>query len=187
MIPSGARFAGKGYPLVRLMRAGHGLALVNLEPAVVDALAEAQGVTLEVGGRRPVTINFSGADRAVKLFRQCDDNLLRTWGVDPAALRALRKRPHPIGGSIARWVHNTDYPEEAIRQNASGMATMRFLVRTDGRPSDCTVVASSGHKSLDRASCRVIMERGEFEPAIGPDGKPVEAPIITGLRWVIPR
>lgn len=186
MMPSGKRFAGKAFPLGRAMRAGHGLALFDLEPEVTDALARAEGLALEVGGKRLVTLRFSGADRAVELFRQCDDNLLRAWGVDPVALRALRKRPQAIGGNMARWVHSTDYPLEAIRQNASGTTVMRFMVGTDGRPSDCTVMASSGHKSLDRVSCAVIMERGTFEPAMGPDGQPVEAPVITRLNWVIP-
>jgi hypothetical protein len=65
-------------------------------------------------------------------------------------------------------------------------ACNRFTVELDGHVSDCAIVVSSGNGSLDDSACRILLDRGRFEPALGPDGRPVRMTTVSNLDWVVP-
>lgn len=183
LLPSGTRIDAKVFPLSGPFRRVRGLSLYQLEPGFLEALSSATGVIVEVEGRKIVEVAVPGAAAAVKMLRTCNDSLLEAMGVDPNLLASLRKRPVPVGGNVAQWVSHDDYPAEALRRRASGTSVVRLTIGTDGRVRNCAVAATSGDASLDRTTCSILLRRGRFEPAIGADGDPVEAPVVTSLRW----
>lgn len=66
-------------------------------------------------------------------------------------------------GDRSRWVTPNDYPSMMLRQRKQGTTTVRLLIRPNGRPYDCSIVISSGHKELDDATCSAIRRRARFE------------------------
>ena len=48
------------------------------------------------------------------------------------------------------------FPTALERSHQSGVATVRFSVGADGRPSDVAIVESSGNRTIDRAALRTI-------------------------------
>jgi len=92
------------------------------------------------------------------------------------------------GGNLAQYLSSADYPLHAIRHREEGTATFRIGIGPDGRVSACAITASSGHKSLDQATCRIMRERLRFAPARDSEGRPV-ADAIEGLKvtWRLPR
>lgn len=96
------------------------------------------------------------------------------------------------GGTKARLIRgrilDSDYPRSASRARAGGTVTVAFTVQTDGHPSGCRIMKSSGNAELDSTTCALIERRFRYEPARGPDGKAV--PSVTGWRqswWLEPR
>lgn len=77
------------------------------------------------------------------------------------------------------------YPRDAARAGLSGTVLLRVLVATDGQPMRVDVESSSGHRTLDRAAQRHVLERWRFRPALV-DGRPVQAiglvPVEFSLR-----
>src|SRR5690606_12794133 len=77
------------------------------------------------------------------------------------------------------------YPTRALRAGAEGTVLLEVLVDTDGQPLEVTVARSSGHRELDRAALRHVLEHWRFQPALR-DGSPVRAigrvPIVFSLR-----
>jgi TonB family protein len=67
-----------------------------------------------------------------------------------------------------------DYPVSSLRRGAQGTVTMRLLVDTLGKASDCTVMISAGDEDLDTTACRKFISRARYEPATL-DGKPVDS------------
>ena len=59
-------------------------------------------------------------------------------------------------------------------------------IGADGKPSDCTVTASSGHDVLDEATCAKLLRRARFEPASDHTGAKVAGTWNTAVRWDIP-
>jgi protein TonB len=81
-------------------------------------------------------------------------------------------------------VSHREYPSEALNDGAEGTVFYRLDVGADGGVDRCTIVASAGHPALDRATCRLSAPL-RFDPAIGPDGKRIAAPVFLRTVWAI--
>lgn len=77
-----------------------------------------------------------------------------------------------------------DYPSASLRAEEEGITTVRYVVGTNGRVEQCTVVKSSGHPRLDERTCDLIQRRFRFDPATA-DGAPVEETKTQAVRWQI--
>ena len=158
------------------------LALGGLPYTFPAAFAHAEQVRV-VGGAKPVSVIVRGADKAMAAIQQCIDEALPGWGIDPKLLAGLRKPvttidDHPM-------VTGDDYPREALDKNVQGSVVIRLHVGAKGLVQDCAVMVSSGSKLLDNPTCILALAKGKFDPAIGPDGKPTDAPRIMRVEWSI--
>lgn len=84
------------------------------------------------------------------------------------------------------WVTTNDYPSAALREEISGVTRFRAIVGPDGRVSDCEVIQTSGSDILDAATCRLIVRRARFNPALDEGGNPTSGYYTTNVRWMIP-
>jgi protein TonB len=78
---------------------------------------------------------------------------------------------------------DSDYPRAAVRARASGIVFLRFVVAPSGRVSDCSVTRSSGNRALDETTCRLILQRFRYRPALDAEGRPVPATIRGEHVW----
>lgn len=88
-----------------------------------------------------------------------------------------------------RWLRgrlrDSDYPRGIGEQGVQGLVSVRFLVGTDGRVTECTVTQSSGSPVLDSTTCRLIQQRFRYAPSRDARGRPVPAYILENHEWVI--
>jgi len=77
----------------------------------------------------------------------------------------------------------SDYPPEAWVAGQEGTVGYLLYVGPDGKPQACEVIETSGFELLDGATCMLLMERGEFHPAINGLGEPVIAEFPGQYRW----
>jgi protein TonB len=89
--------------------------------------------------------------------------------------------PRQIRGRLK----NSDYPAAAGASGVSGTVSVRYVVETDGRVSDCEVTRSSGSQILDETTCRLIRERFRFRPSLDAQGRPVPAAIVENHSWFV--
>ncbi len=90
--------------------------------------------------------------------------------VCPPDTRTELGPPVPCG-SPASWFTADDYPDEAVRKEATGTTAYDLYVDQTGAVIDCTVTQSSGSPTLDETTCTVLRERARFLPArdaVGP-------------------
>jgi protein TonB len=45
--------------------------------------------------------------------------------------------------------------------------------------SGCEIIRSSGHKSLDDATCSILQRRARFTPARAADGQPIASTVVS--------
>ncbi|MBV9842982.1 MAG: TonB family protein [Sphingomonadaceae bacterium] len=105
------------------------------------------------------------------------------WTVPPTSLAAAA-RPR---GDKTGWITSEDYPSAALRQGDEGTVTIRARIGTDGHVSDCAIAVSSGHASLDEATCRLYARRARFTPARDAGGAATESTTTDRIAWQIPR
>jgi len=147
-----------------------------------DRFAASGAVGIDAGNRRRLTLRIPGARAAIEGLRACNDDLLRSWGIDVGAQATYRRQATIVRGSIS----NADYPAQAIRANQAGVVVVRMRVRVDGRASDCVVLVSSRAESDLSTTCTIATGRFRFDPALDAQGNPIETTYIQTVRWMMP-
>lgn len=148
----------------------------------LDRLAAARSISFGDSGRYPV-IELGDSAKAVASLRACRDDILREWGVDGAALDALRRQPDldvppALGLPVIR---RADPSTGSQRQLLS-----RLEVGADGRVTACKVVSGSQGADADSKICDLWVRKARFKPALGADGRPAPATIIADFIWKTP-
>jgi TonB family protein len=155
--------------------------LTGLREGFFDRFAAARNVRFEAGARAIVDLPIPSADEAVAALRACNDDLLRSWGIDPALEASWQRPPRHLSGSIS----SDDYPAAAQRAGHTGTVVVRYAVGTDGKVNDCVVLVSSSSRHLDSATC-YFTRQWRFEPALDAEGRPVSALRVQTVRWSLP-
>jgi protein TonB len=86
-------------------------------------------------------------------------------------------------GDLQGLFRPDDYPEAAAEANITGSTTVSLQIGTNGRITGCSVISSSGNRSLDEASCRVIQSRARFTPAKDSNGNPTTDTKTQTITW----
>lgn len=151
---------------------------------ILDRLASARSLTFAEGSRSYLTIDLGESGKAVAGLRACRADILHEWGVDPAALDALRQLPEIETPPSDLLVHNRKAEGSPPVTNA-GLLT-RLDVTSDGHVSGCAVVRGSHGAESDAKVCDHWRRNARFKPALGADGRPTAATIIADFIWRIP-
>ena len=115
---------------------------------------------------------------ALTVMDQCLDEVVRSWGLDPAQQRSLTKMAEPdgdVGELIIEALGRTRRASERLGQDS---LYTRILVGADGRPTGCSIEGGVGESDDGKDACRVIMRNARFTPALDADGQPVESFVV---------
>jgi TonB family protein len=181
--PSGQR--GTGFYRDYTVAGGKRVLRFSVKRDAISDLATATSIRLTRGGEPPLHFALSNTANAMKTIQTCQDDLMRRWGFDPAALRTLVRRAEPDGSPL-KWITPSDYPAAALRAGQQGEVRFRLIIDAEGGVADCRIDQTSGHKLLDDTACMLLRKRARFIPAVGADGKPVRVPWSSRFVWLIP-
>ena len=120
------------------------------------------------------------------------EDLLGTLG--PVEVTVPQPRPTPRFDPVAaaprgnpgRWITNDDYRTSWINRGYSGVAAFSLEIDTRGKVSNCTITRSTGHDALDDATCRLLANRAQFNPAKDSSGNVVPGTYRSSVAWEIP-
>jgi len=103
----------------------------------------------------------------------------------PAPPAPRVSQPRSVSGNLQGLIRDEDYPESAIQNEEQGSVTVSLSVGPNGRVSGCTVASSSGSRSLDSTTCRVLSSRARFTPAQDSSGTATSATVRQVIKWVL--
>ncbi|QIK79497.1 TonB family protein [Sphingomonas piscis] len=92
-------------------------------------------------------------------------------------------QPKSVVGNLQGLIRDTDYPESAIDRDEQGTVTVSLTVGPNGRVSGCSVAASSGSRTLDSTTCRILQSRARFTPAQDSSGNPTSGTVSQRITW----
>jgi TonB family protein len=162
-----------------------GIAVTNVDEGFLKNLPGSESVRIEGGDRTVASVELPGSARAVAALRECEATVLRDWGLDPKVIFSLRQGPQPIQPVVSRF-SDTDYPGEAISAGESGSVLARMMIDSAGRVRECVVVDSSGSAALDQRTCKVLVARVRFRPALDSSGAPTRGISAVRIHWLLP-
>ncbi len=180
--------SGEKIPLVRLT----GLRLDGWEdwkhPETMVPISPAREAAITTiafkparGKRYLLETGSMGAPMAA--VRTCTEDLVKTWGYDPAIEARLQQRPVPID-SPATWLRTGDFPTPAVFQGHNGLVRFRLDIDASGMPRGCRVLYRTNPDEFADLTCQLITKRARFKPALDAQGKPVKSFYINNVRWM---
>ncbi len=92
--------------------------------------------------------------------------------------------PQRLGTDVP-LIGEEDYPKAAMFSDAAGVTALMLTIGTNGRPTGCQIMDSSGHPVLDVTACTLVRQRARFAPGTL-NGKPVESRWRSRIVWKMP-
>jgi protein TonB len=99
----------------------------------------------------------------------------------PPAAPKVAQRATQRGGSIS----DEDYPSSSIRNEEAGTSVATFTIGTDGKVTACN--ASGASPTLDAETCKLIIRRFRFKPAMDTSGQPIAETKSQRVTWRLPK
>lgn len=137
-----------------------------------DREAAVSELTIGSPLRQPVQLALGSMKAPFSAMNKCVGQLLTTWGIDVERHATLSKSAQPIGNS-GKWIQSNDYPPKMVAKGQPALITFRLSIDAMGAPSACHIQQSVGGKEFDEASCKALMKRAKFEPALDAHKKPM--------------
>jgi len=98
-----------------------------------------------------------------------------------------RETPPALLGNMSSLVSADDYPASSIRNAEAGRVSVRMHIDRSGFANDCEVILSSGYRTLDAATCRLMIRKARYAPARDAGGRIVDGFATQSLTWQLPR
>jgi TonB family protein len=167
---------------------GSGLRIytMNMRAAEFAPLRQASRLSVRAGNLNEL-LSVSEMTPLMKVVDECVADLRRVFNItDPETGTAspLQRRATATA-SLGRLIHSEDYPGMALQRDETGTVKFAMLIDENGRVVDCSVIETSGVAVLDAQACATLKARAQFQPALGPDGKPAKDAITSRIVWNI--
>lgn len=143
------------------------------------------GLSIKGGFERPLLLKTGAMHPAMNAMRTCLDELLNHWGLDAAVQRTLSRRPKPLDQLAWAKKIQAAYPAEMLRKGRSGLANIRMIVGSDGKPTACIPNKDAPDRAFDEHTCEVMMRFAKFEPALDANGQPTASFWTTTVTYMV--
>ncbi len=151
----------------------------------IAAAGQVRSLTIRRAFTTDVVIQLGAMAGPIKAMQACTDELLEHWGVDAARHRTLSRRAFPAENP-QEWLDFDSFPADELRRARGGINYVRVMVDADGKPTDCHVQRGSESDSFNAAACRILLENGNFMPALDASGAPLASYYTTTFVFGYP-
>lgn len=152
---------------------------VSVDPSLLAALSSATDMEIAVDRAPMISLPLPSMAAATTALEACEQDLLLSWGVDPARFRSVL----PLD-KLRGFPTSADYPAGA--SGASGRVVLLLELNTSGKVTSCALIESSGNAVLDQQTCNIALSRMLYPPLLDANGTPTTSWIMFGFRWVAP-
>jgi hypothetical protein len=141
-------------------------------------------VKIREAGRHEVVLQTGPLARPIAMMRECANEQLEQWGVNPAVEDKIVRLPVPTQ-TIAGLFSSMDYPKGALREGDESTIQARLNIGADGAVTKCTGLSRFKAPGFDALVCRKL-DRVRFKPAELADGTKVPSYYLVSIRFVLP-
>ena len=155
----------------------------KLPTITAETEANAKAIELSLSGR-PYRLETGPLSGPMEAMRKCVDDLVTSWGFDPNQYAGLRAPPQPLS-SPATWLDSADYPQGSLWKGNNGIVQFRLNIGQDGSVEGCHILYRTNPDEFADLSCKLILKRAKFQPAVDADGKPARSFYVQKVRWMV--
>lgn len=149
---------------------------------MIGSALRSESISVRAGHDLDEDFAVPGLAAALRLLDQCDLDLGKSWGISVEQQQRLKV---PATSIRQDYLSSTDYPEKELRTPATGRSQVRLTIDERGKPLDCVPMKSIDSPAFAATTCRVLLERAAFHPAIDIAGKPMRSVVVYTVDWLI--
>ena len=149
-----------------------------VSPVELERFSQAATVGLTAPESAVIEVAVPKMAKAIVALRACEDDLARSWGLEPTLVRGWTTPPKPKR-NLKREALRGGWPDWRTERTSNRAS---FKVGADGVASDCRILVGSGSPKFDDALCKAVL-RTAFEPARDSVGRPVASGQLIGAYW----
>lgn len=154
-------------------------------PAISPAReAKVTSITFKLPSAKRYRLETGSMGIPLAAMRVCTDDLIKGWGYDPTVQSALVRLVTPANNP-AKWVSTSDIPSK-ITVMHYGLIRFRLDIDPAGNPVGCKVLYRTNPDEFSDLSCKLLLKRARFKPALDAQGKPVKSFYINSIQWTAP-
>jgi protein TonB len=111
-----------------------------------------------------------GSENPVEIVAEPDSETVLTSATPRELVISASTRESRIASYLDSWKRKVErvgtlhYPHDLRQQNLKGYPTLEVAIAADGSLEEVIVLASSGHRKLDRAAVEILYLAAPFEP-----------------------
>lgn len=173
MIMLSGRFDGAEYK-------GFDHPLAPVSPAQEKAITE---ITFRQPGSKFYRLETGSLGPPMAAMRACTENLIKSWGYDPAVQSSLRRPATPTSDPTT-WAHSSDFPNVAAFFGHSGIVQFRLDIDRTGAITGCHILHRTDPDEFAKLTCNLLSRRGKFLPALDKNSQPVMSFYVNSVRWL---
>lgn len=168
--------------VVASTKPGHSRYRFVVDRKEVDRLLQTPDLRIEAQEAPRMQVRLTNFSGVMTTLKDCEAGLLALWGLSRETQKLLATFPKPKG-PVASFFKEDDFPSGALSRDAVGTIEARVTINVDGRPVDCHIMQTSGHKDLDEVTCAAMVKRGRFMPGQDKSGRPLASPYVFRVTW----
>lgn len=154
-------------------------------PAIASAReAEITSIAFKLPSAKRYRLETGSMGAPLAAMRVCTDDLIKGWGYDPAIQSTLVRQAIPAN-SPTTWVSTSDIPSKLAVMHY-GLIRFRLDIDPAGNPAGCKVLYRTNPDEFSDLSCKLLLKRARFKPALDAQGKPVKSFYINSIQWMVP-
>ncbi len=154
-------------------------------PITPEQEATSHGITLAIPGINRLFLDYKSLAAPMAAMRACTTDLVRHWGFDPEVEAHLSRRATPTNAP-GSWLSSDDFPSAAAFMGHNGLVQIRLDVSEAGAVTKCSVLERTNPDDFADITCKQILKRARFTPALDSSGHPVASYFMSSVHWMSP-
>ncbi|MBS0483535.1 MAG: energy transducer TonB [Proteobacteria bacterium] len=142
-------------------------------------------VRLTTPNGRTIRLLLGSMGLPMQAMRRCTNDLVHSWGYDPATIATLSKPAEPAT-TPGTWLNSYDYPSDMLVKGAIGLVQFRLDVGEKGAIAGCHILDRAGDEKFATTTCALLAKRAKMHPALDKAGVPTKGFFISKVRWDLP-
>ena len=132
---------------------------------------------------KTVVLETGPMAKAFDTLRQCTDNLVKQWGLDPAIQAGLTRKA--TARNIPEWARQiqASFPSELLIQNKEARVNVLVVIDERGMPANCDTWQAFDNTDFKVRACGIILRNARFDPALDKDGRPTRSYFTTVIVY----
>ena len=149
------------------------------------AAKSSTGFILASGLTEPVQVETENLEAPIGALQACADDLAKTWGLDPAKLRAQTSPVIPDDRGSG-WLPQGTIEFADFAKLGGGANQLRLMVDASGKPTSCHVHWPTLSQATNDKICKILMSKANFTPAKDADGAAMAGYFVSSPIFLLP-